>query len=234
MTSWRDSVEQDADYEWTGRVRLPKLAKLRIKPEFVEWGDDDDDDAGSEIEIWGEAEKGSGVTPEQDAAIEFVRKNEPVVVQTLLEAISGFANQLRGGGGWEDWDGSGTIDDVMPRNMTPKQAAERVSLSRLVPSKRSRDGVAYIEFWGECAWDPDHGFFIVLHRDRLVAVEQQGTGWEDEKSSGKGRSRERAVAKKRKPAGNAVAKSKRKKPSVRAKAKPKRGGRSSRNGRRGN
>lgn len=175
--AWRDTVNED-DFEWTGEMELPKLAALRIAPEFS--GRSVNLDIRSNIiQIEGENEDGDGVTDEQQAAIGFLQKHEDVVVAKILEALSETVRRQRAGGGWEGWDGPGTIDDVMPRDMNPQKAATRIEIDRVLFSSRSRNGMAYIEIYGEGAWDPEHGFYAVFQGERLVDCGQQGSGWED-------------------------------------------------------
>ena len=125
--TWRDSVKQNGKHEWTGQAPLPKLAKLKIDAKYSEWGDDDDDDDDeprTSVDLEGENNNAEGVAPEQAAAVDFLMNNEKAVLDKMLDALAAEARELRAGGGWEEWDGEGTIDDVMPKDYDSEAFAD--------------------------------------------------------------------------------------------------------------
>jgi hypothetical protein len=178
---WRLSVEPGDTFEWQVRPKLPLLAKLFIRQRYVEpyrrnLSGKKSARGPSIDEVGGYR---PGLKPAQERAIAFLVENEAMVRAKVLRAVADHANELRSGGGWEEFENPPGIDAVMPRQMTADQAAERIKITRICATTKSRDGMAYLEVYGECAWDPDHGFEVVMHGDRLVGVYQQGTGWRD-------------------------------------------------------
>jgi len=171
------AIEGDA-FQWQVKLKLPALSRPFIKSKYKEpWRRSlqrSKSRRGPE-EVGGD----EGPTPQQERALDFLVENEPAICAQVLKAVAGFAKELRSTGGWEAFDDPPGIDAVMPRGMTPEQAAERIEISRVQISSRSRGGISYIEVDGECAWDTDHGFTVVLHRTRIVDVSQQGAGWTD-------------------------------------------------------
>ena len=122
---------------------------------------------------------GSEPKAAQGRALGYLIDHEAIILEIVLLTTAGFANKLRSGGGLEAFEDPPGIEAVMPHNMSAAQAVSRIKITRICVSEDSRIGMAYLEIQGECAWDPEHGFEVVLHRDRVVAVHQQGTGWRD-------------------------------------------------------
>jgi hypothetical protein len=178
---WRLSAEPGDSFEWQVRPKLPLLAKLFIRQKYKELHRRN---PGARKPVRGPfldevGGYGSRLTPAQERVLASLEENEAIVCAMVLRAAADYANELRSGGGWNQFEDPPGIDAVMPRRMTADQAAERIKITRICATTKSRDGVAYLEVYGECAWDPDHGFEVVLHGDRLVGVYQQGTGWRD-------------------------------------------------------
>jgi hypothetical protein len=177
---WRSEMLPGDDFDWQVRLKLPLLAKPFIRAKYVEpWRRD----LGGQARSRGPREVGGygkQLTPEAERALNHLIKHESTLLKKMLKGLAGFSNELRAGGGWDTFDGPPDIDTVMPRGMTPDQAAQRIQVTRVAISPhKPKDGIAYLEIFGECAWDPEHGFMAIFHRNRLVGVEQQGTGWVD-------------------------------------------------------
>lgn len=54
-----------------------------------------------------------------------------------------------------------TIDDVK----------NTISIDVIHILGQSKDDIGYLGFSGRCPWDPEHGFGVVMHRDRVVKIE---------------------------------------------------------------
>jgi hypothetical protein len=179
----RLEIKPGDTFEWQVRLKLPSLAKLYIRPKYKEpWrrdlGGKKPPRRGFLDEVGG---YGTGPKLAQQRALSYLADNEAAVYGKVLRALADYANELRSGGGWDDFDDPPGINAVMPRKMTPDQAAERIQITHVGVTTKARNAMAYLEIAGECAWDPDHGFEVVLHGDRLVGVYQQGTGWVDKR-----------------------------------------------------
>lgn len=171
-------IEPGDCFDWNVKLKLPSLAKLFIRPKYKErsFGEKAPPRRGFLDEVGG---YGSAPTPAAKRALSYLSENEAAVCDRVLRAAADYSNELRATGGWSNFDDPPGIEAVMPLGMTPDQAAERIWIARVAVTTKERDGMAYLEVQGECAWDPDHGFEVVLHGDRLVGVFQQGTGWVD-------------------------------------------------------
>lgn len=174
-------IEPGDCLDWNVKLKLPSLAKLFIRPKYKEpyrrdIGEKAPPRRGFLDEVGG---FGSAPTPAATRALSYLAEDEAAVCDRVIRAAADFSNDLRANGGWSNFDDPPGIEAVMPLGMTPDQAAERIWISRVAVSTEERDSMAYLEIDGECAWDPDHGFEVVFHGDRLVGVYQQGTGWVD-------------------------------------------------------
>lgn len=179
MKDWSLSVEPGDTFEWQVRPKLPLLAKLFIRQRYKEphRRNEGARKRGPFLDEVGGYRP--GLKPAQERALTFLVEKEAIVYAKVLRAVADYANKLRSSGGWEEFDDPPGIDAVMPRQMTPNQVAERIRFTRICATSKSQDGMVYLEIDGECAWDPDHGFQVVLFGDRLVGIHQQGTGWRD-------------------------------------------------------
>ena len=157
---------------------LPSLVGLTIRPEHTEaWrrrlrGRSREGPAG----VAGDGPFG----PPQERAVHWLMTNETAPRDLVVSAVAGYGNRSREAGGWEAFieDPPG-VDAVMPQDMTAADVADRVDVTAVIVTPGSRDGLASLECYGECGWDAEHGFRVVLHGDRLVGVADQGSGWQD-------------------------------------------------------
>jgi len=172
------NLEPGDCFDWSVKLKLPSLAKLFIRPKYKErsFGEKAPSRRGFLDEVGG---YGDAPTPAARRALSYLAENEAAICAKVLRAVADDCNEFRKASDSSNFDDPPGIDAVMPRGMTPDQAAERIWITRVAVTTEERDGMAYLEVQGECAWDPDHGFEVVLHGDRLVGVFQQGTGWVD-------------------------------------------------------
>jgi hypothetical protein len=149
------------------------LGEARIRRKFKPDDDVVEEDSNSVREVGGDGDR---MTPEQEKAIDYFIEHEAKLYPVLLRALAKYAEDFR-----VDWvaNDQELADKVVPSGMKPEQVAERISFSTVYVSRRSLEGMAYVEVSGECTWDLDHGFCAVLHKDRLVDLSQQGYGWTD-------------------------------------------------------
>ena len=101
------------------------------------------------------------------------------MLANVLRGAAASGNEYRENGGYDESDFPG-LNELMPLNMTPEQAAQRIEVTRIYVSSEEREGMAYLEIHGECAWETDHGLMVVIHGHRLVGHYEQGTGWTDD------------------------------------------------------
>ena len=180
-SAWVTGPDDENYWDWRIKLTLPLLGSPGIRGKYM-------DPPGRAIrreKLAGVGGFGPAVSAPQDAAVRWLVDHEALALELVLAAVARFARELRAGGGWEHCDDPPGLDVLMPRGMTAAQAAERVTVADVGVSRRARDGQAYLEVRGECAWDPDHGFEVVLHADRVVGTYQQGTGWVDKLPGGR-------------------------------------------------
>jgi hypothetical protein len=181
---WRDTICPGDVYDWQVTLKLPLLAKPFIRAKFeglvlrqLQRGQRRKRTSYLQ-EVGG---FGEGTSPAQARALDSLAENESAVCAKLLRAVAAYAKDFRANDlrDWEARNGRHAADLLVPRGMTPEQVAERIQIRRIAVETRALDGVAYIEINCECAWDREHGFTVVLHRNRVVEVCQQGAGWTD-------------------------------------------------------
>jgi hypothetical protein len=120
-------------------------------------------------------------SPEQAAAVEYLLANEAHVRGVLLAAAAKYAGEVRAA--YADGltgEQSREFEEALPENPTPADMDGRIDFSSLNVTENAQEGTAYVEYALNCTWDDEHGVMVVLHRDRVVYVGQQGDGWEDE------------------------------------------------------
>jgi hypothetical protein len=172
--SWRETVRPGDAFVWQITVKLPRLerphilTKYELRPPIPSgrW-------PHRLREVGGD---GPRVLPTQAKAIDYLVKHEARLYPKLLRAIAAYAGDFR-----LDWEARDRrlARRVVPRGMGPREVARRIAFRSIYFPRRSRNGTGYVEFHGGCTWDEEHGFSVVMHRDRVVGVMQQGTGWSD-------------------------------------------------------
>ena len=162
---WRDrTVDGDVNL-WQVKLDLPHLSSMAsmASPEFP-------------IEVGGDFPIGPG----QERAIQYLVDHEPEILRRVLAAVAADANRMRADG---YFDGGryapGELDQLLPIDMTPVQAAERIRIDKVYVTGVAPDGMAYLQVGGLSDWGGEHGFDVVLHGDRLVLVAASGEGWID-------------------------------------------------------
>ena len=171
VESWRQTVRDGDCFVWQISLNLPLLEKARIDPQC----DPKNRSSSDPIKEFGG--DGATVSKEQGKAIDYLIENHESLYPRVLKSLAEYAKQFR-----PDWVKINPVlaDRVVPHNMTTDQIERRVNFTSVYITPETRDGMAYVELYGECTWDPDHGFNVVIHRDRIVEVCQQGTGWVDQ------------------------------------------------------
>jgi hypothetical protein len=166
---WRDTVRPGDTFWWQISMKLPHLAKPYIRAKHNEQSRQAVRRASPTYldEIGGYNKRAS---PAQREAIEYLERHEAKLYQQLVRAIATYANELR-----RNW----STGRKRPRRLGTNEITEHITFKSIALSNRSREGTAYLEVSGECSWDREHGFKAVVHRDRVVGVMQQGTGWSD-------------------------------------------------------
>jgi hypothetical protein len=172
--TWRDTIRPGDAFPWQVTVNLPLFTRPHILARNEPRPTPPRNRSTHHLqEVGGD---GPRVSPPQAQAIDHLVKNEATLLPKALRATAIYADQFR-----PDWEALDRrlADRVAPRNMGPRQVAQRIRFRTIYFPRRSRDGIGYVELHGECTWDREHGFSLVLHRNRVVGIWQQGTGWRD-------------------------------------------------------
>lgn len=110
-------------------------------------------------------------TPEQIAAYRFLIDKEEAVYRAVLQGIfEDYPSRRESyGEGADEWE-------CMPELRHPDELKKFIGLSTVNVLRTTWNGVAYIRFDLEPAWDPEHGFNITMHKDRVIKVGDTGAG----------------------------------------------------------
>jgi hypothetical protein len=172
---WRETIEPGDIYRWQITLNLPHFDKPAIKPRFHPDPDTwlDEERSAGVGEIGGDTAEPSEA---QAKAIDYLAAHEAELYEKVLKAIAVYAQEFR-----PDWEKNSPelAAKVLPREDKPEDVVDRIAFAHICLSPKSKDGLAYVELWGDCTWDADHGFCVVLNRDRIVDLSQQGYGWTD-------------------------------------------------------
>lgn len=120
-------------------------------------------------------------SPEQIAAIDFIRENPQAVRSAMFAAVEKAYEEMKEAYGFDPDDASHR--EWFPEVTEPEEYARVFDVGFLFLLDNALDGVAYVGLECGCTWDDEHGLGIVLHRDRVIAVGQADTafnGWEAE------------------------------------------------------
>jgi hypothetical protein len=180
---WQAKVSSGDTLDWQVNVRLPLLSALRIWTHYLPpheravRSQRPRRKSRSLEEVGG---FGQGPDRRQASALDYLVAHEERIRDRALAALAIDALRTYR----RDWvknAGEDVANRIVPEQMTATDAAKRVEVSFVVVTREAIGTMAYIELHGECVWDRGHGFVVVLHRDRVVEVCQQGTGWIDPK-----------------------------------------------------
>ena len=170
VTGFPESLKYDRDMEWwAGTTALPGFAALRIAMGRRR-------STTKQIDLFIQADE-DGPTDAQVAAYRYCLDHQSSVVKACLRGLTDVARKSRSA--YEGFGPEQDLEKLLPRNVTPEQLESRMRLVTVQITDREKQGVAYIEYDFNCAWDGEHGLLVVLHKDRLVYSGGSGDGWKD-------------------------------------------------------
>jgi hypothetical protein len=73
-------------------------------------------------------------------------------------------------------------DDPDVPNITPENAADFdfkpfIGPQSIYFTEESRDDISYLEWHFLCTWDPEHGFAVTTHQERVIHIDQDTDIW---------------------------------------------------------
>ena len=143
------------DEYWNAMRPLPRFARLARS----RFGDPDDQPPPGQFLVLVADPEHIGPSAEQEAAYRHLLENEETVAETVLNTLL-----------------SSVRDPCYADPSDPcfgiKTQEELVKFSQLTGVEIVREhhhGMAYLVFWVDCDWEPEHGMNVVYHKDRPAA-----------------------------------------------------------------
>ena len=102
----------------------------------------------------------------QEEALNFFIENTELVLNALCKGIIEYYPKMLKEFGREDYSEL--------RNLPLKSIADvknTISISAIYILGQSKNDIGYLGFSGDCPWDPEHGFGIVMHKDNVIKIE---------------------------------------------------------------
>lgn len=142
----------------------------------MEWGDCDWWDG--EIDLAFGVSAGLTVTPYdpsasrlpssgQSDALAFQLQQGEQVIDAVLAALRPYYGELRPR--YLDFLGP-EADRLMPVAENSEQLRELIDLRQVHVHSWAREGIAYVGLQFGCTWDQEHGFGVLMHKDRVVEI----------------------------------------------------------------
>ena len=162
---------------WTGYFLTEKPNYL-IKNEVVTHG---------RIDLWvdGEIRKDGSFTidPEQTNAYIFLVEQQEKIKQSILQELKHKFPQLLLDE-YASWDQE---DASLPRiaDLTPAfDFKNYIGPASISIEEEVKDEVAYIKWHFQCRWDPEHGFEVITHKDRVIDIAAEADIFKIHKDNG--------------------------------------------------
>lgn len=101
-------------------------------------------------------------------------KNQSQIRDSILKALTGKVNELT-----QYLD----PDDSFVPNITPETKDDFDFKSFIGPltisfhEEESKNDIGYLEWHFQCEWDPEHGFAVITHEDRVIDLDQDTDIW---------------------------------------------------------
>ena len=163
-------MQHDEEFDWwRGTIKLPKFRGVKITVPGRK-------STTSTIELRVQADD-DGPVEAQGGAYTYLLDNQTKVLDACIKGIAKTAKQMRPIFEKAGWFDPKQLDKLLPKSPTADALRTRVRLYDVCITDRVKSGVAHVEYSFSCAWDQEHGLFIVLHRDRLVYSGLTGDGW---------------------------------------------------------
>lgn len=106
-------------------------------------------------------------SPAQAAALEFQIKNGDRVIESVLEALRGYYDELRPRYLNFLGDEAGRL---MPEIQKGQQLRELIELVQVHVHPWGLDGLAFVGLQFGCTWDREHGLGVQMHGSRVVEI----------------------------------------------------------------
>jgi hypothetical protein len=110
---------------------------------------------------------------EEINAYNHLLKNQSEIRDSILKSLTGKVNELT-----QYLDS----DDSFVPNITPDAKDDFDFKSFIGPlsvsfHEESKNDIAYLEWHFQCEWDPEHGFAVITHQDRVIDLDQDTDIW---------------------------------------------------------
>lgn len=167
-----------AEFFWEAEIVLPSWAGFQSRRgPYNGQSSDAPADGGATLHVRPpdeDARRPPG--PEQAAAFRWLMEHEGRVQRAVLDAVFRAYPELREGVTFGD-------DELdarwLPAIERPEELRRLMGLSHVHVHDIARDGVAYVGYELGCTWDDEHGVGVLTHRDRVVAVGQADTSFDE-------------------------------------------------------
>ena len=103
----------------------------------------------------------------QGQAVAFLLEHGQEVFSAILAALRPYYEEMRPK--YLSFLGS-KADSLMPAVQSVEQLGRLIDLWHVHVHPWTKDGVGYVGLEFGCTWDQEHGFGVLMHRDRVVSV----------------------------------------------------------------
>jgi hypothetical protein len=164
---WRDG-------DWEGRTSLLGWAGIRAgRRSDAHPAGDGPPDGEVGLSVYGDSHVPQPPSEAQARAWRHLVQNEAAVTAAVLRAILDAYPALQEMYGYEGEEAAERMPDVA----SVDELKERVRPSFVHVLTDERDGMAFVGFELECAWDEEHGLGVMTHGGRVLEVGQAETAF---------------------------------------------------------
>jgi hypothetical protein len=158
------------DFQWSGEADLPGLAGLQDRQgPYTGLSSESPSDGRFALYVAADEEDPRPPTGAQARAFQYLQDEGARVREVFLEAVFQAYREWQERKAWPD----------MPRVERAEQMTALVGIGNVYVLATERDGCAYVGFECGCDWDEEHGCGVLTHRDRVIAVDDAETAWND-------------------------------------------------------
>lgn len=120
---------------------------------------------------------------EQLSAYRFLVENQQLVQQSIVQNLKQEFPRLLTEE-YAAWDQQ-HADFPQAGEMTPEfDFKEYIAPESISIGEDIKDGQAYVTWYFNCKWDPEHGFQVVTHRERVIEISPEADPWKIYKDNG--------------------------------------------------
>lgn len=129
-----------------------------------------------------EDNSGFSLSQEQVNAYYYLVENQESVKNSIAQALKEkFPSLLE-----DEYSSYDMIDFPKLSDLTPEFDFKKyIGPSSINITKDVKDNLAYITWHFNCLWDPEHGFEVITHKDRVLEIAQQADGFKIYEDNGK-------------------------------------------------